>query len=174
MIRFEVIDATFNLRHKIAIKNWINEIILSKNRKTGSVNYLFADDSYVLDVNRRYLGHDYYTDIITFDTSDYDTDGPLHSPAGILSADIVISLDTVFSNSRTYGTTFSKELYRVMAHGVLHVLGYDDQTPLQSEEMRRGEEEALGLLQRFGLGEDQEYKIMCRPQARGGRNEKQI
>lgn len=103
MIRFEVIDATFNLRRKIAIKNWINEIILRKNRKTGSVNYLFASDPYVLNVNRQFLGHDYYTDIITFDTSDYESPGAVNCQSDRLSADIVISLDTVLANSESYG-----------------------------------------------------------------------
>ena len=157
MIRFEVIDATFNLRRKNAIKNWINEIILSKNRKTGSVNYLFASDDYVLDVNRQYLGHDYYTDIITFDTSGYGTISPGKKPENILSADIVISLDTVLANSSTYGTTFSAELYRVMAHGILHLLDFDDHTELERARMRDAEDQALTLLPEFGLGEDQVY-----------------
>lgn len=157
MIRFDVIDATFNLQRKNAIKNWINEIILSKNHKTGSINYVLATDPYVLDVNNQYLGHDYCTDIITFDTSDYADDLPGISRTDRISADIVISLDTVLDNSRTYGSTFSTELYRVMAHGVLHLLGYDDLTPEDAARMREGESEALALLPRFGLGEDQKY-----------------
>ena len=157
MIRFEVIDATFNLRRKNAIKNWINEIILSKNRKTGSVNYLFASDEYVLNVNRQYLGHDYYTDIITFDTSDYEVPSAGRRSEGILSADIVISLDTVLANSSTYGSTFSTELYRVMAHGILHLLDFDDHTEQERALMRDAEEQALNLLPQFGLGEDQVY-----------------
>ncbi len=157
MIRFEVIDATFNLRRKIAIKNWINEIILRKNRKTGSVNYLFASDPYVLNVNRQFLGHDYYTDIITFDTSDYESPGAVNCQSDRLSADIVISLDTVLANSESYGSTFSSELYRVMAHGILHLLGYDDHSESDIVEMRKAEDEALALLQHFGLGDDQCY-----------------
>lgn len=157
MIRFEVIDATFNLRRKNAIKNWINEIILSKNRKTGSVNYIFASDDYVLNVNRQYLGHDYFTDIITFDTSDYEVPTTVRLSEGILSADIVISLDTVLANSSTYGSTFSTELYRVMAHGILHLLDFDDHTKQERALMRDAEEQALKLLPQFGLGEDQVY-----------------
>ena len=157
MIRFEVIDATFNLRRKNAIKNWIDEIILSKSHKTGSLNYVFATDPYVLDVNRKYLGHDYYTDIITFDTSGYDDEVSGRRGTDRISADIVISIDTVLDNSRTYGATFSTELYRVMAHGVLHLLGYDDLTPEDAARMREGESEALALLPKFGLGEDQKY-----------------
>lgn len=157
MIRFEVIDATFNLRRKNAIKNWINEIILSKNRKTGSVNYIFASDDYVLNVNRQYLGHDYFTDIITFDTSDYEVPTTVRLSEGILSADIVISLDTVLANSSTYGSTFSTELYRVMTHGILHLLDFDDHTEQERALMRDAEEQALKLLPQFGLGEDQVY-----------------
>ena len=157
MIRFEVIDATFNLRRKNAIKNWINEIILSKNRKTGSVNYLFASDEYVLGVNRQYLAHDYYTDIITFDTADYEVPQSGKRSDEILSADIVISLDTVLANSATYGSTFSAELYRVMAHGILHLLGFDDHTDAERIQMRNAEDKALNLLTQFGLGEDQVY-----------------
>lgn len=157
MIRFDVIDATFNLRHKNAIKNWIKEIICSKNRAVGSVNYLFASDSYVLEVNRKYLNHDFYTDIITFDTSDYEY--PIHSGVNDdkLSADIVISLDTVLANSAAYGSTFTNELYRVMAHGLLHLLGYDDLTPEDAELMRKAEDESLSLLQKFSLADDQVY-----------------
>ncbi|HIZ85478.1 MAG TPA: rRNA maturation RNase YbeY [Candidatus Coprenecus stercoravium] len=153
MIRFEVIDATFNLRHKNAIKNWIKEIILSKNRRVGDINYVFADDSYVLDVNRTYLSHDYYTDIITFDTSDYEG----ITSAGAVSADIVISLDTVLANSRTYGSSFSRELYRVMIHGILHLTGNDDLTPEEAELMRQAEDEALSLLPQFQISDDQIY-----------------
>ena len=158
MIRFEVIDATFNLRHKNAIKNWINEIIRRKNRIPGSINYLFSSDTYVLGVNREFLGHDYYTDIITFDTSAYCAEIPGRHSASNLSADIVISLDTVLANSETYASDFSTELYRVMAHGILHLLGYDDLTPEQSQEMRVGEEEALAVLREARVPFDQSYK----------------
>lgn len=158
MIRFEVIDAIFNLRHKNAIKNWIKEIVEHKNRKIGDINYIFADDSYVLDVNRRYLGHDYYTDIITFDTSDYDSELPVADTSEArLSADIVISLDTVKANSLTYGTSFSQELYRVMVHGILHLVGYDDLTEQQSGQMRAAENNALALLPHYCIEDDQKY-----------------
>ena len=155
MIRFEVIDATFNLRHKNAIKNWIKEIILRKNRVPGSINYIFASDGYVLDVNRKYLGHDYFTDIITFDTSAYDYELPVHLRNDRLSADIVISLDTVLANACEYSTGFSGELYRVMAHGILHLLGYDDRTEHDAVRMREGEEQALSLATEMGLPFDQ-------------------
>ncbi|HIZ88159.1 MAG TPA: rRNA maturation RNase YbeY [Candidatus Coprenecus pullistercoris] len=159
MIRFEVIDATFSLRHKNAIKNWIKEIILSKNRRVGDINYIFSDDEYVLEVNRKYLGHDYYTDIITFDTSEYD-ERTAGNQADRVSADIVISLDTVAADAVTYGTGFSKELYRVIIHGILHLVGYDDVNEADSHRMRKAEDDALALLPEFGILDDQAY--ICR------------
>ena len=159
MIRFEVIDATFNLRHKNAIKNWIKEIILSKNRRVGDINYIFSNDEYVLDVNRKYLGHDYYTDIITFDTSEYD-EQIADNKVDTISADIIISLDTVAANAVTYSADFPQELYRVIIHGILHLVGYDDLNEADSCRMRKAEDEALALLPKFGILGDQAY--ICR------------
>ena len=159
MIRFEVIDATFNLRHKNAIKNWIKEIILSKNRRVGDINYIFSNDEYVLDVNRKYLGHDYYTDIITFDTSEYE-EQIADNRVDRISADIIISLDTVAANAVTYGADFPLELYRVIIHGILHLIGYDDLNEADSCRMRKAEDEALALLPKFGILGDQAY--ICR------------
>ena len=159
MIRFEVIDATFNLRHKNAIKNWIKEIILSKNRRVGDINYIFSNDEYVLEVNRKYLGHDYYTDIITFDTSEYDEE-IADNQIDKVSADIIISLDTVAANAVTYGADFPQELYRVIIHGILHLVGYDDLNEADSCRMRKAEDEALALLPKFGILVDQVY--ICR------------
>lgn len=142
MITFEVINATFSLQCKFAIKNWIKEILLLKNLKPGSINFIFADDEYVLATNRDFLGHDYYTDIITFDTSEYD---PMHISKGKISADIIISLDTVLANSHEYGSTFTEELYRVMSHGLFHLMGYDDHNEEDIKEMRAAENLALRM-----------------------------
>ena len=147
------------MRHKNAIKNWIKEIILSKNRRVGDINYIFSNDEYVLEVNRKYLGHDYYTDIITFDTSEYDeqiTDNKVDT----ISADIIISLDTVAANAVTYSADFPQELYRVIIHGILHLVGYDDLNEADSCRMRKAEDEALALLPKFGILGDQAY--ICR------------
>ena len=96
--------------------------------------------------------------IITFDTSDYDSELPVADTSEArLSADIVISLDTVKANSLTYGTSFSQELYRVMVHGILHLVGYDDLTEQQSGQMRAAENNALALLPHYGIEEDQKY-----------------
>ena len=149
MIRFD----------KNAIKNWIKEIILSKNRRVGDINYIFSNDEYVLEVNRKYLGHDYYTDIITFDTSEYD-EQIADNKVDTISADIIISLDTVAANAVTYGADFPQELYRVIIHGILHLVGYDDLNEADSCRMRKAEDEALALLPKFGILGDQAY--ICR------------
>ena len=147
------------MRHKNAIKNWIKEIILSKNRRIGDINYIFSNDEYVLEVNRKYLGHDYYTDIITFDTSEYD-EQIADNKVDRISADIIISLDTVAANAVTYGADFPQELYRVIIHGILHLVGYDDLNEADSCMMRKAEDEALALLPKFGILVDQVY--ICR------------
>ncbi|MBR2947723.1 MAG: rRNA maturation RNase YbeY [Bacteroidales bacterium] len=151
MIHFEVEDASFNLRRKIAIKNWIKEILSTKSLSVGEINVVFCSDDYLLNINRQFLGHDYYTDIITFDTSEYN---PVESnKRGRISADIFISLDTVLANADTYDTTFNRELYRVIIHGILHCMGYDDHSPQDFEKMKALEEEALSLLEQL-CGDD--------------------
>lgn len=155
MILFEVVGVPFTLRHKIAIKNWIKEIILSKNYKVGDISYILAGDEYVLDINKTYLSHDYYTDIITFDTSDYDK---LSAKSARISADIFISLDTVKANAAEYGADFSTELYRVMAHGILHLIGFDDHTAEQKLLMRQAEDNALSMLPDMLLQSKQKYE----------------
>lgn len=154
MILFEIIGAPFTLRHKFAIKNWIKEIILSENYKMGDINIILADDEYVLEINKTYLSHDYYTDIITFDTSGY---GVGDRQTSRISADIFISLDTVKANAAEYGTDFTTELYRVMAHGILHLTGHDDLTDEQKADMRNAEDIALSLLPELLLEQKQEY-----------------
>ena len=149
----------FLSKNKNAIKNWIKEIILSKNRRVGDINYIFSNDEYVLEVNRKYLGHDYYTDIITFDTSEYD-EQIADNKVDRISADIIISLDTVAANAVTYGADFPQELYRVIIHGILHLVGYDDLNEADSCRMRKAEDEALALLPKFGILVDQVY--ICR------------
>ena len=132
---------------------------MSKNRRVGDINYIFSNDEYVLEVNRKYLGHDYYTDIITFDTSEYD-EQIADNKVDRISADIIISLDTVAANAVTYGADFPQELYRVIIHGILHLVGYDDLNEADSCRMRKAEDEALALLPKFGILVDQVY--ICR------------
>ena len=101
----------------------------------GEIGYMFVDDEKILDVNREYLGHDYYTDIITFDYSEGDT----------ISGDIVISLDTVASNAQEQGSTYEDELYRVIIHGILHLCGINDKGPGEREVMEAAENKALQM-----------------------------
>ena len=115
---------------------WIKAVAASYGRKVGEIGYLFVDDEKILEVNREYLGHDYYTDVITFD---YDE-------PGIISGDIVISLDTVRTNAEKFGKTYDEELRRVIIHGILHLCGINDKGPGEREIMEAAENKALALL----------------------------
>ena len=114
---------------------WIKAVAASYGRKVGEIGYLFVDDEKILEVNREYLGHDYYTDVITFD---YDEDKTV-------SGDIVISLDTVRSNAQLFGKTYEEELYRVIIHGILHLCGINDKGPGEREIMEAAENKALAM-----------------------------
>ena len=115
---------------------WIKAVAASYGKKTGEIGYLFVDDAKILEVNREYLQHDYYTDIITFDYTEGDT----------INGDIVISLDTVASNAEQQGTEYNEELLRVVIHGILHLCGINDKGPGEREIMEREENKALALL----------------------------
>lgn len=114
---------------------WIKAVAASYGRKVGEIGYLFVDDEKILEVNREYLGHDYYTDVITFDYDEDDT----------VSGDIVISLDTVRSNAELFGKTYEDELYRVIIHGILHLCGINDKGPGEREIMEAAENKALAM-----------------------------
>lgn len=114
---------------------WIKAVAASYGRKVGEIGYLFVDDEKILEVNREFLGHDYYTDVITFDYDEDDT----------VSGDIVISLDTVRSNAQLFGKTYEEELYRVIIHGILHLCGINDKGPGEREIMEAAENKALAM-----------------------------
>ena len=114
---------------------WIKAVAASYGRKVGEIGYLFVDDEKILEVNREYLGHDYYTDVITFDYDEDDT----------VSGDIVISLNTVRSNAQLFGKTYEEELYRVIIHGILHLCGINDKGPGEREIMEAAENKALAM-----------------------------
>ena len=118
---------------------WIKAVAAEYGRKVGDVGYMFVDDDKILEVNREYLGHDYYTDVITFD---YDEDD-------IVSGDIVISLDTVRSNAALFGKTYEDELNRVIIHGILHLCGINDKGPGEREIMEAAENRALDLRHQY-------------------------
>ena len=117
------------------ISKWIEEVTASHSRRVGNLNYLFVDDEEILVANRQFVGHDYYTDIITFDYSRGDR----------ISGDIMISLDTVKSNSEKFGVSYFRELLRVIIHGVLHLVGINDKGPGEREVMEAAENKALAL-----------------------------
>lgn len=116
---------------------WIREVAASHGRKVGEIGYMFVDDEKILEVNNEYLGHDYYTDVITFD---YDEDD-------VINGDIVISLDTVRTNAEQFGKTYDDELHRVIIHGILHLCGINDKGPGEREIMEENENKALALLE---------------------------
>ena len=114
---------------------WIKAVAATHNRKVGEIGYMFVDDEKILEVNNEYLGHDYYTDIITFD----------YCEGNVLNGDIVISLDTVRTNAEKFGKTYEDELFRVIIHGVLHLCGINDKGPGEREIMEDNENKALAL-----------------------------
>lgn len=115
--------------------DWIERIIYFHGKSTGEVSFIFCSDQYLLQINRKYLNHDYFTDIITFN---YNSDNEL-------SGDIFISIDTVRENANEYKVSFSDELRRVIIHGILHLVGFDDKTKVEKQIMRQKEEEAMNM-----------------------------
>ena len=135
MIEFETKNVGMPALDFAKVDRWLGEVAASHNRKVGNVNYLFCDDEEILRVNREFLRHDYFTDIITFDYSHKDRIG----------GDIFISLDTVASNARDLGQEYGVELLRVIAHGVLHLCGINDKGPGEREIMEGAENAAIAL-----------------------------
>jgi len=122
---------------QVAIREWVASVAASYGKRVGEINYVFVDDERILEVNRQFLGHDYYTDIITFD----------YSQGRILSGDLYISLDTVRSNAlQQPNTSYRQELHRVVIHGVLHLCGINDKGPGEREVMEACENRALAML----------------------------
>ena len=137
MIRYHTQDVPMPAIDPQRVSQWIDAVAASHGRRLGEVNYIFMDDPGILAVNRQFLGHDYYTDIITFDYTEGD----------ILSGDLFISLDTVSSNAELVGASYDEELNRVMVHGILHLCGINDKGPGEREIMEAAEDEALRLRQ---------------------------
>lgn len=123
------------------VGRWIVEVARRHGRRTGALTYIFCEDARILEVNKEFLNHDYFTDIITFD----DTTGRL------IRGDIFISLDTVASNAETVGTTYDDELMRVIIHGILHLCGINDKGPGEREIMEAHENDALALWRTGGF-----------------------
>jgi len=131
-------EIDFELPEEQKIADWIASTIFAHHFQLEELSYIFCSDDYLLGVNQRYLDHDYYTDIITFDNSEEQNK---------LSGDLFISIDRIHDNAQQNGQTFETELHRVMIHGVLHLLGFNDKTDDEKSEMRRKEDACLSLLQ---------------------------
>lgn len=121
------------------ICKWLDIIAVYYSKNIGNLSFIFCNDEYILKVNRDYLKHDYYTDVITFDYCGGDT----------LSGDIFISMDTVKSNSEQFGTEYENEFHRVVCHSLLHLIGFKDKTESDSMLMRANEDICLGLLKKI-------------------------
>lgn len=130
---FEDIDE-FDIK-KTDIEKNIEKLVINENRILGDVNYILCSDNYLLNINREYLNHDYFTDVISFD----------YCEDNVISGDIFISVDTVSDNAKEYGATFENELERVMIHGVLHFVSYNDKTESDQKTMRAKENQYLSL-----------------------------
>lgn len=135
MVRYFCEDIKFEFKNKQLNNRWLKMVAGSEVKELGDVSIIFCSDNYILDVNMKYLQHDYFTDIITFDYCEGKT----------LSGDLFISIDTVRENAREYGVEFEEELHRVIVHGLLHLIGYDDQTPEQQKEIHSKEDYYLSL-----------------------------
>jgi len=136
MIQYIAEEIELPALEKRNISRWIKETAAEYGKKVGEIAYIFCSDERILEVNKQYLNHDYYTDIITFD----------YTEANIISGDIFISIDTVKSNAEEFGVTFEAEIERIIIHGILHLCGQDDKTPELRLEMTRKEDLAISQL----------------------------
>lgn len=135
MVRYYCEDIKFVFKNKLANNRWLKMVAGSEIKTLGDISIIFCSDNYILDINLRYLQHDYFTDIITFDYCEGDR----------LSGDLFISVDSVRENSKEFGTDFDEELHRVIVHGLLHLIGYDDHTEEEQKVMRSKENYYLSL-----------------------------
>jgi len=137
MIQYIAEEIELPTLEKRIVNRWIKEVAADYGKKLGEIAFVFCSDARILEVNKQYLNHDYYTDIITFD----------YTEASVISGDIFISIDTVKSNAEEFSQNFITELHRIIIHGILHLCGLDDKTPELRLEMTRKENAALEKLQ---------------------------
>ena len=143
MVSYFTEDISFPFKEKRLTSRWLKFVAESEAKRLGDVAVIFCSDNYILDVNIKYLQHDYYTDIITFD----------YCEGNRLSGDLFISVDSVRENASFYGTEFADELNRVIVHGLLHLIGYDDGDAWHQQRMRAAENRALALYDQMRAGE---------------------
>ena len=137
MISYFLEDTNFKFNTRRRTSRWLKSVAEIENRSIGEINIIFCSDPYILDLNIKSLNHHFFTDIITFDYCEGD----------ILSGDWYISVDTVRANAEFYNNDFDNELYRVIVHGLLHLIGYDDHSDEEIAVMRSKEDFCLNLLQ---------------------------
>lgn len=135
MIKYFFEDTDFSFTGRRFNNSWLKAVACTEDRTPGEIGIIFCSDAYLLEINKKYLSHDYYTDIITFD----------YCEGKVLSGDLFISVDCVRANAEFYGVSFEEELCRVMVHGVLHLIGYDDHTDSDIATMRSKEAQYLEL-----------------------------
>ena len=138
MIRFSTLDVEMPPINPQHVKTWIGEVVEKYGKSIGELYYYFCSDEKLLEINRERLGHDFYTDIVTFPLTDCET---------VLSSEFCISVDRIKENAETFGRSYESELHRVIIHGVLHLIGFDDHTEEEEKEMRAQEESCLSLYQ---------------------------
>ena len=136
MIEFHVEQVSFPAIDVAKVTSWIERVAAGYGKRVGEVHYIFCSDERILEVNREFLRHDYYTDHIGFD----------YSVDNILSGDLFLSLDTIRSNAEQLGEQYGRELHRVIIHGILHLVGFKDKTPSERREMEAAEDAALEML----------------------------
>lgn len=136
MISFQSQTIAFKPKDVRKTKKWLSELVSREGFELAALNYIFMTDDELLEMNKSYLNHDTYTDIITFDTSDVEEE---------IEGDIFISIDRVKENAKTFSVDFDTELRRVLAHGALHLCGYPDKKPEEAKKMRAKEDEYLEL-----------------------------
>ena len=136
MLNFFTENVDFDLLRPLKTKKWIKNTSISEGYEIADLNYIFCDDNYLLEINKQYLDHDYFTDIITFDNSEEDN---------VIEGDIYISVDRVRENAATFQADFETEMRRVLIHGLLHLMGYDDTDEKLKSAMRAKEDQYLLL-----------------------------
>ena len=137
MIRFSTLDVEMPPIETAKVKAWIAEMVERHGKRVGELYYYFCSDEKLLEINRERLGHDFYTDIVTFPLTDCET---------VLSSEFCISIDRIMENAIIFGRTSESELHRVIIHGVLHLIGFDDHSEKDEKIMREKEEESLKFL----------------------------
>lgn len=136
-VRYQTEDCNFQFKGRRKTSDWIRRVAAAEGYRTGDITVVFCSDAALLEVNRQFLSHDYFTDIITFDYTDQEKK--------IISGDLMISIDTVRDNAVEFGATFENELFRVIIHGVLHLLGHGDKAPGEEAKMHALEDKYLSI-----------------------------